>query len=122
MWRRFGRGWLRSPINFLPPLRSKVEKFRPQWFNNHVRTSVRDCLQRFYNSYNLLSKIRAFCRYTTVSCANRCSLNRLSTCLSSKILQSIPYKSTLITMLINNRLFAIDNRFSMYMGTIIFTF
>lgn len=65
---------------------------------------------KFLQFIQFTFKIRAFCRYTTVKSENWCSLNRLSNNHSSKILQSIPYKSTLITMLINSRLFATDNR------------
>ena len=62
------------------------------------------------------------CRQTIIKSENRCSSNRLPNNHSRKLLQIISYKPTLSSLLINSRLFAVDNRFPDYRGAIIFTF
>jgi hypothetical protein len=60
----------------------------------------------------LFKTIRVFCWHITIKSENQYNLHRLHRSQSRKILQNTPYKSTSNTFLINSRLFAIDNRFS----------
>jgi len=56
-----------------------------------------------------LSKMSLSCRHTTIKSENRCSLNRLQGKQSRKLLRIISYKPILFSLLINSRLFVVDN-------------
>lgn len=87
-----------------------------------MRTCGWEWLQSFYNSYNPLSKIRVHYWYTTIKSENRCSLNRLQGKQGRKLLRIISYKPILFSLLINSRLFAVDNRFSIAWEAIVIIF
>ena len=122
MWLRFDREWLQSPVKFRCPIRRKTEKLISPWLGNRVRTCGWEWLKTFYNSYNLLSKIRVHYWHTTIKSENRCSLNRLQSKQSRKLLRIISYKPNLFSLLINSRLFAADNRFSIAWEAIVIIF
>ncbi|MFV0535788.1 MAG: hypothetical protein ACK5M3_00270 [Dysgonomonas sp.] len=69
-----------------------------------------------------LSKMSLSCRHATIKSENRCSLNRLQGKQRRKLLRIIPYKSNLFSLLINSRLFAVDNRFSIAWEAIVIIF
>jgi hypothetical protein len=125
MWHRFGRGWLRSPAKFCSSDTKKSRKNHStmaQQSRGSLWPGVASKFLRFALNNELMLRTRIFCRYAITKLENRCSLNCFPNEQSRKLLWITSYKPTPFSLLINSRLFAVDNRFLIEKRTIVLIF